>query len=286
MRFFRYGPLGSERPAVDHDGTSYDLTPLTHDIDPAFIAADGLRAASDAVLAGQLPPVVVDGQRLGAPIVRPAAVICIGQNYAAHAAESGSPVPTTPIVFLKHPGCIVGAHDDVVIPVGSTKTDWEVELAVVIGNGAEYLASPDAARDCIAGYTISNDVSERAFQIELSGGQWSKGKCAPTFNPLGPYLVPTADVPDPQALRLQSWVNEEPRQDSSTSDMIFDVAYLVWHLSQHMLLCPGDIINTGTPEGVGLSGRFPYLGPGDTMRLEVTGLGSQQQRLVAARGDH
>ena len=186
MRFFRYGPLGFERPAVDHDGTSFDLTPLTQDINPAFIAANGLREASDAVLAGELPPVRVAGQRLGAPIDRPAAVICIGQNYAAHAAESGSPVPTTPIVFLKHPGCIVGADDDVVIPVGSTKTDWEVELAVVIGNGAQYLASPDAARDCIAGYTISNDVSERAFQIELSGGQWSKGKSRGHLQPARP----------------------------------------------------------------------------------------------------
>jgi 2-keto-4-pentenoate hydratase/2-oxohepta-3-ene-1,7-dioic acid hydratase in catechol pathway len=209
-------------------------------------------------------------------------VVCIGQNYAAHAAESGAEPPKQPIVFFKHPNTVVGAYDDVLVPRGATKTDWEVELAVVIGKEARYVDSDEEALACVAGYTVSNDVSERAFQIEQSGGQWSKGKCCETFNPLGPALVPADEVGDVQNLDLKSWVNGEPRQASNTRDMIFTVAALIRDLSQYMTLSPGDIVNTGTPEGVALSGRFPYLAPGDTMELEIQGLGKQKQSLGKA----
>ena len=211
-------------------------------------------------------------------------MLCIGQNYAAHAAESGDAPPEIPIIFFKHPNTVVGPFDQVAIPPGAEKVDWEVELAVVIGQQARYLSSPAEALDCVAGYTISNDVSERAYQIEQSGGQWSKGKCAETFNPLGPYLVPADEIPDVQALRLWSTVNGEPRQDSSTADMIFSVAHLIWHLSQYLVLEPGDIINTGTPQGVAFSGKFPYLQTGDVMRIGIETLGSQEQLLVPAAG--
>lgn len=223
----------------------------------------------------------MEGLRIGAPVARPTAVVCIGQNYAAHAAESGSLPPEHPVIFFKHPNTVVGPDDVVLLPPGAEKVDWEVELAVVIGRTARYLPSPDAAREVIAGYTISNDVSERAYQLEVSGGQWSKGKCSETFNPLGPALVP-ADEVDPQALRLRSFVNGEPRQDSSTADMIFPVLQIVHELSQYLVLEPGDVINTGTPEGVALSGRFPYLQDGDEMTIEIDGLGRQRQRTERA----
>jgi 2,4-didehydro-3-deoxy-L-rhamnonate hydrolase len=186
VQILRLGPAGSERPAVrDDDGTTYDLTPLTTDVDGAFLGADGLARARDALAAGSLPVLDADGLRVGAPIARPGAVLCIGQNYAAHAAESGDAPPEVPVLFFKHPNTVVGPYDDVVVPPGAQKVDWEVELAVVIGKRASYLESPEAALAHVAGYAVSNDVSERAFQIEQSGGQWSKGKCCATFNPLG-----------------------------------------------------------------------------------------------------
>uniref|UniRef100_UPI001C607BDB fumarylacetoacetate hydrolase family protein n=1 Tax=Pseudonocardia nigra TaxID=1921578 RepID=UPI001C607BDB len=243
---------------------------------------DGVERARRALDEGSLPTVDPAGLRVGAPIARPGAVVCIGQNYAAHAAESGAAPPEVPIIFFKHPNTVVGASDDVLIPPGSERTDWEVELAVVIGKRARYLASPADALAHVAGYAVSNDVSERTYQLDHSGGQWSKGKCCETFNPLGPELVTADEVPDPQALRLRSWVNEEPRQDSNTADMIFGVAEIVYHLSQYLVLDPGDIINTGTPEGVALSGRFPFLKAGDRMALEIEGLGRQEQLLAAA----
>jgi 2-keto-4-pentenoate hydratase/2-oxohepta-3-ene-1,7-dioic acid hydratase in catechol pathway len=280
----RLGPAGAERPtARTGDGTVYDLSPLTDDIDGGFLAGGGVDRAREAADAGRLPVIDPAGLRVGAPVARPGAVVCIGQNYAAHAAESGAAPPTTPIVFFKHPNTVVGPYDDVLAPPGSEKTDWEVELAVVIGRRARYLGSPDDALAHIAGYTVSNDVSERDFQLDRSGGQWSKGKCCETFNPLGPWLVTPDEVPDPQRLGLRSWVNGQVRQDSSTADMIFSVAYLVWHLSQFMVLDPGDVINTGTPEGVALSGRFPYLAAGDRVELEIDGLGRQRQSIVDAK---
>lgn len=281
MKLQRVGAAGAERPVVIDGEQAYDLSPLTRDIDGAFLAGDGISVVAGALNAGTLPEVNISGERVGAPIARPQAVWCIGMNYAAHAAESGSEPPKVPVLFFKTPNTVVGPHDDVLIPRGSAKTDWEVELAVVIGARARYLESPDEALKYVAGYTISNDVSERAFQLEESGGQWSKGKCCETFNPLGPALVPAAEL-NPKDLRLRSFVNGEPRQDSSTADLIFDVAYVVWHLSQYAVLEPGDVINTGTPEGVALSGRFPYLRPGDVVELEIEGIGRMRQTFRAA----
>ena len=222
------------------------------------------------------------GLRVGAPIARPGAVLCIGQNYSAHAAESGSAPPEVPILFFKHPNTVVGPYDEVLIPRGAEKVDWEVELGVVLGRRARYLDSAQEALDCIAGFVVSNDVTERAFQNEHSGGQWSKGKCCETFNPVGPWFVPASEVADPQALRLRSWVNGEARQDSTTADMIFGVAELVRNLSQYLVLEPGDLLNTGTPQGVALSGRFPYLAAGDVVEMEIDGLGRQRQQLKSA----
>ncbi|MFF3575187.1 fumarylacetoacetate hydrolase family protein [Nocardia jiangxiensis] len=281
MKLQRVGAAGAERPVVIDGEQAYDLSPLTRDVDGEFLAANGISAVTAALASGTLSPVDISGERIGAPIARPQAVWCIGMNYAAHAAESGSEPPKVPVLFFKTPNTVTGPYDDVLIPRGSEKTDWEVELAVVIGARARYLDSPDEALKYVAGYTISNDVSERAFQLEESGGQWSKGKCCETFNPLGPALVPAAEL-NPKDLRLRSFVNGEPRQDSSTADLIFDVAYLIWHLSQFAVLEPGDIINTGTPEGVALSGRFPYLRPGDVVELEIEGIGRIRQTFRAA----
>jgi len=284
MKLLRIGAPGAERPVVrDGAGNHFDLSSLTDDIDGGFLAADGVARARSALESGRLSPVSVDGVRVGAPVARPQAVLCVGQNYAAHAAESGDPAPTVPIIFFKHPNTVVGPYDDVAIPRGSTKTDWEVELAVVIGRRCRYLDSPEQALAHVAGYAVSNDVSERDFQVAQSGGQWSKGKSCETFNPLGPWLVPADEIPDPQQLGLRSWVGGEARQDSSTADMVFSVADLLFHLSHYLVLEPGDIVNTGTPQGVALSGRFPYLTSGDVMTIEIDGLGRQEQHLVNAR---
>ncbi|MFE7974373.1 fumarylacetoacetate hydrolase family protein [Streptomyces shenzhenensis] len=275
MKLARIGEVGREIPVVVAEDHYLDLSALTDDIDGTFLSQSLGRVAA-AVRAGELPRVERDGQRLGAPIARPSAVICVGMNYAAHAAESGAEPPEDLVVFLKTPNTVAGPDDDVTIPPGSVKTDWEVELGVVIGRRASYLGSPQDALGYVAGYTLVNDLSEREWQIERSGGQWSKGKSFPGFSPVGPWLV-TADEIDPRALRLRSWVNAAPRQDSSTSDMIFDVAQIVWRLSQFLVLEPGDLIMTGTPEGVALSGRFPYLSPGDVVEVEIDGLGRQRQ---------
>ncbi|MBB5827441.1 fumarylacetoacetate hydrolase family protein [Micromonospora carbonacea] len=275
----RIGPVGAERPVL-FDGTDhFDLSGVTADIDAAFLAGDPVARVRAA---GPLPRLDVTGERVGAPIARPGAVLCIGQNYAAHAAESGVAPPERPILFHKPPNTVVGPHDRVLIPRGSTRTDWEVELAVVIGKPARYLDSPAEALDHVAGYAVANDVSERDYQFADPGGQWATGKSCETFNPLGPWLVTPDEVGDPQALRLRSWVNGAPRQDSRTADMIFDVAYLIWHLSQFTVLEPGDLVNTGTPQGVALSGRFPYLAAGDVMEMEIDGLGRQRTELAPA----
>lgn len=282
MKLMRVGMPGLERPIlVADDGACYDLQVLTTDIDGMFFALDGIQRAKAAYVAGDLPRTSIRDLRVAAPIARPGAVLCIGQNYAAHAAESGDDPPSEPILFLKPPNTIVGPNDDVLIPRGSTKTDWEVELGVVIGRTARYLDSPERAYEHIAGYVTSNDISEREFQLGRPGGQWSKGKSCETFNPLGPWLVPAVEIPDPQTLSLRSWVNGKLRQDSKTSDMIFSVAQIIWHLSQFLVLEPGDLINTGTPQGVALSGRFDYLRAGDVIEAEVEGLG--RQRAVCAR---
>jgi 2-keto-4-pentenoate hydratase/2-oxohepta-3-ene-1,7-dioic acid hydratase in catechol pathway len=274
VKYLRVGPVGAERPVAFVGGTYFDLSGVTADITGDFLAAGGVADVTG------LPELDLTGQRIGAPIARPGVVLCIGQNYAAHAAESGAAPPQTPIMFYKAPNTVVGPDDDVLIPRRSQKTDWEVELGVVIGRTARYLDSPADAAAHIAGYVLSNDVSERDFQLAESGGQWSKGKSGETFNPLGPWLVTPDEVSFPVALR--SWVNDEPRQDSTSTDMIFDVPYLVWHLSQYTVLEPGDLINTGTPQGVALSGRFPYLRAGDVMGVEIDGLGRQRSLLKDA----
>lgn len=276
MRIGRIGDRGWERPVVLDGDAVFDLRPLTSDIDGDFLEGGGIATVRAALDAGRLPKTTLDGERIGAPIARPSAVICIGMNYAAHAAESGSAPPEIPIMFLKTPNTVVGPNDEVAIPRGSAKTDWEVELGVVIGSRTSYLDSPADSLQHIAGFVAANDVSERDFQLAVSGGQWSKGKSAAGFNPTGPWLVPVDDL-DHRSLRLRSWVNGDPRQDSTTADMIFDVETIVWHLSQYLVLEPGDLVLTGTPEGVALSGRFPYLAPGDVVEIEIDGLGRQRQ---------
>jgi 2,4-didehydro-3-deoxy-L-rhamnonate hydrolase len=278
----RVGAPGAERPVVlDDQGQSFALE---QEIGGSFLAGDGIARTRAALEAGELAAVDIVGERVGPPIARPSAVVCIGMNYAAHAAESGGQPPDSPVVFFKHPNTVVGPFDDVLVPRGATKVDWEVELGVVIGRRARYLDSVEQALDHVAGYVLSNDVSERHFQLDpsVSGGQWGKGKCAETFNPLGPWLVPADEVADPQGLGLRSFVNGEPRQDSTTADMVFGVATVVHHLSQYLVLEPGDLVNTGTPAGVALSGRFPYLSVGDVMEIEIDGLGRQRSVLAKA----
>ncbi|WP_410602709.1 fumarylacetoacetate hydrolase family protein [Amycolatopsis sp. lyj-90] len=281
MQLLRLGEPGSERPFVRAgDGTVRDLSGLTSDIDGSFFASDGVARVAAALAAGELPEAGAEaaGARVGAPIARPGKVVCIGLNYRQHAEESGAAVPTEPVVFMKASDVVVGPEDDVLVPRNSTKTDWEVELAVVIGKTARYLDSVEEALEYVAGYAVSNDVSEREFQLER-GGQWDKGKSCENFNPLGPWLVTADEVPDPQDLGLRLWVNGEKKQDSSTKDMIFTVAEIVHYLSQFMVLRPGDLINTGTPQGVALGqpDPKPYLREGDVIELEIDGLGRQRQ---------
>lgn len=278
MKLARLGPRGAEIPVVERDGRWVDARPVTADFGPTFFADDGLHRLAQAL--GDLPELEVgQDERVGSPIARPGAVLCIGMNYAAHAAESGAAPPANPVLFLKVPNTVGGPYDDVAIPRGSTKTDWEVELGVVIGRTASYLDSPEQALEHVAGYVTVNDLSERALQLEVSGGQWSKGKCCAGFTPVGPWFL-SADSVDATDLALTSWVNGEPRQDSRTADLIFDVATIVHDLSQYLVLEPGDLILTGTPEGVALSGRFPYLRAGDVVEVEVEGLGRARQRFV------
>ena len=282
MKLARLGSRGAEVPAVLNGDATHDLRAVTGDIDAAFLAGGGIETVRAALDRGELPELAgAEEMRAGSPLARPGAVICIGMNYAAHAAESGAVPPELPVVFLKTPNTVGGPDDPVAIPRGSIRTDWEVELGVVIGRHASYLDSPADSLAHVAGFVIADDLSERDFQLIQSGGQWSKGKCAPGFSPTGPWLV-TPDEVDHRALRLRSYVNGEPRQDSSTADMVFDVEFLVWHLSQYMALEPGDLVLTGTPEGVALSGRFPYLRAGDVVELEIDGLGRQRHEMVAA----
>lgn len=282
MRFMRLGEPGAEIPVAADDDDTWDLRSLTADLDGAFLASGGLTRAAAAIAAGELTPFDGSGMRIGAPIAQPSAVICIGMNYAAHARESGSEPPSDIVVFYKHPNTVVGPFDDILLPPGSVTTDWEVELAAVIGKRARYLVSPEEALAHIAGFAVTNDVSEREYQLERSGGQWSKGKSFETFNPLGPWLVPTAQVGDGSGLGIRSAVNGEVRQNSTTSDLIFGVAEIVYRLSQFTVLEPGDLINTGTPEGVALSGRFPYLCADDVVELGIDGLGDQRATVRAA----
>ncbi|GAA2073010.1 fumarylacetoacetate hydrolase family protein [Actinomadura alba] len=277
MRLVRTGPPGRERPAVlGEDGQGHDLSALTTDIDGAFLSGDGIERARRALEAGELPPVDLGGERFGAPVARPGKVVCIGLNYSDHAAETGATPPAEPVVFMKASNTVVGPDDTVLVPRGSTKTDYEVELAVVIGRTARYLGSPEEAAGVIAGYAIADDVSEREFQLER-GGQWDKGKSCETFNPLGPWLVTPDEAGDPQELGLRLWVNGELRQNGHTKNMIFGVHHVVWYLSQFMVLEPGDVIDTGTPAGVALGAdHIPYLTAGDVVEVEIDRLGRQR----------
>jgi 2-keto-4-pentenoate hydratase/2-oxohepta-3-ene-1,7-dioic acid hydratase in catechol pathway len=291
VKLMRIGPVGAERPAVlTEEGRVLDLGAIIGDItgefngdvNGAFLASGGIDRVRAAVAAGTLPEFDGADGRIGAPIARPGKIVCIGLNYLDHARETGQAAPENPVVFMKAPNTMVGPNDTVLIPRGSVKTDWEVELAVVIGRTARYLEDREQARDVIAGYAVSNDVSEREFQLERSP-QWDLGKSCETFNPLGPWLVPADEVADPGDLGLRLSVNGTVRQNGATKNMIFDVPHLVWYLSQYMVLEPGDVINTGTPAGVALGlPDHPYLRAGDTVRLEIDGLGSQTQTFVQA----
>jgi len=258
-----------------------DLSGSIAEIDGDFLASGGLEVVRRLIAKGDLPELPPDG-RIGAPIARPGKVVCIGLNYFEHAAETGATVPSEPVVFMKAPSTVIGPDDTVFIPRRSTKTDWEVELGVVVGATGRYLGSHEEAMATIAGYVLSHDVSEREFQLER-GGQWDKGKSCETFNPLGPFLRTADEVADPQSIGLRCWVNGQLRQDGSTKDMIFSVAEIVRYVSQFMVLEPGDLINTGTPAGVALGNpNFAYLRAGDIVELEGGGLGRQRQTMAQA----
>ncbi|MBW9088669.1 fumarylacetoacetate hydrolase family protein [Rhizobium wenxiniae] len=279
MKFLRYGAPGAEKPAiVDADGKIRDLSGHVSDLSGAALAPDAL-AKLGAIDVKSLP--LVEGSpRLGPCVAGTGKFICIGLNYSDHAAETGATVPPEPIIFMKASSAIVGPNDDVVIPRGSEKTDWEVELGVVIGKTAKYVSEDDAL-DYVAGYCLTNDVSERAFQAERSG-QWTKGKSCDTFGPLGPWLVTKDEIPDPQNLGMWLTVNGEKMQDGSSKTMVYGVKFLVSYLSQFMSLHPGDVISTGTPPGVGLGMKPPrFLKAGDVVELGIEGLGTQKQTFKA-----
>jgi 2-keto-4-pentenoate hydratase/2-oxohepta-3-ene-1,7-dioic acid hydratase in catechol pathway len=285
MKLMRIGTAGSERPVVRVDEENYvDVSDVVTDFDEAFFTAgvEALRPIVDErVAAGQTRR--FSGERIGAPFARPHQLLCIGLNFSDHAAETGQAEPTEPILFTKSPNTLIGPNDDVRIPRGSTKTDWEVELGIVIGKRTSYLDSIEEAKDAIAGFVLVNDVSERAFQMER-GGQWSKGKSAETFNPAGPWLVTPDEIDDVNVLGMWLDVNGVREQTGSTATMIFDPYFIVHYLSQFMVLEPGDLINTGTPPGVGM-GHNPqvWLKPGDVMELGIDGLGTQRQNVIAPR---
>ncbi|OYX59302.1 MAG: ureidoglycolate lyase [Micrococcales bacterium 32-70-13] len=295
MKLMRLGPAGHERPVVRVDEGHYvDVSDVVPDFDERFFGATATgggmlrleQVVAERIAAGAVHPFVgADGavERVGAPIARPHQILCIGLNYSDHAAESGMAVPDEPILFTKSPNTLVGPDDDVIMPRGATKLDWEVELGIVIGARTSYLDSPEQAKKHIAGYVVVNDVSERAFQIER-GGQWAKGKSAETFNPAGPWLATPDELDDVMQLGMWLDVNGQRRQTGSTATMIFDPFVIVHYLSQFLVLEPGDLINTGTPPGVGLGMTPPtYLQVGDVMTLGIDGLGEQRQRVAPPR---
>lgn len=277
MKLIRFGEAGKEKPGVILNEKWYDAGSITKDYDENFFASDGLHLLEQAVKNGNLPEVHTN-QRLGCPVNKPSKIICIGLNYAKHAKETNAQIPQEPIIFFKAPSSVNGPNDTVIIPKNSKKTDWEVELAVVIGKRASYV-SEEEAMDYIAGYCLHNDISEREFQLER-GGQWVKGKSADTFAPLGPWLATKDEIKDVNKLRLWLKLNGKTMQDANTDDLIFSVPQLVSYASQFMSLLPGDIISTGTPHGVGL-GLNPqiYLKEGDVMELGIDGLGTQRQEV-------
>jgi len=277
MKLIRFGSPGHEQPGVEFEGTKYDVSHLVDDYNEEFFAENGiekLRALFDPLKADK----VANETRLGEPVSRPGKIICIGLNYRKHAEEGGMEVPKEPVVFFKATSSISGPNDPIIIPKNSQKTDWEVELAVVIGKRANYV-SEEEAMDHVAGYVLHNDVSEREFQLERSG-QWVKGKSCDSFAPLGPYLATKDEIEDPHDLRLWLTVNGKKMQDGNTNDFIFNIPTVVSHLSQFMSLMPGDVISTGTPEGVGLGFKPPvYLKDGDVVELGIDGLGTSKQEV-------
>jgi 2-keto-4-pentenoate hydratase/2-oxohepta-3-ene-1,7-dioic acid hydratase in catechol pathway len=284
VKLLRVGPAGAERPALlDREGVLRDLSGLVPEIDGGLLAEPAALARIAAAETEGTLPALDPASRVGPPLAGIGKIVCIGLNYHDHAEETGAQPPSEPVVFMKAPDTVVGPDDTVLVPRGSEKTDWEVELAVVIGRELRYAASHEEAMAAVAGYAVAHDVSERAFQIER-GGQWDKGKNCETFNPLGPWLVTADEVPDPQTLPLKLWVNGELKQDGSTASQIFPVAEVVRYLSQFMTLYPGDVINTGTPAGVamGQPDPKPYLKPGDVVELSIDGLGRQRQEFKGA----
>lgn len=278
MKLIRFGAVGNEKPGVQLDnGTKLDVSAFGTDYNEAFFGNGGIEKLSAWLENNQSNcPQVEDSVRLGVPLTRPSKIVCVGLNYAQHAAETGADIPKQPVLFFKSTTALVGPNDDVIIPKGSEKTDWEVELAIVIGKKASYVDEADAL-DHIAGYVLHNDVSERAFQIELSG-QWCKGKGCDTFAPVGPFIATKDEIADPNNLNLWLKLNGKVMQNSATSDFIFNVQHVVSHISQYMTLLPGDIISTGTPFGVGLGLKPPmYLKEGDVMELGIEGLGVSKQ---------
>lgn len=282
MKLIRFGSQGNEKPGVFIDGQRKDLSAIFTDWDHDFFQNDGLSRLEKILNEHHELPHVGDEERWAACVARPGKVLCIGLNYSDHAKESGMAIPEEPILFQKGSNTVVGPYDPVIIPRGSKKTDWEVELGVVIGKDASYLSSPEEAADYIAGYCVSNDVSEREFQLE-KGGQWTKGKSCDNFNPLGPYLVTPDEIADPHNLSMTLSVNGQQMQNGSTRTMIFNCYYVIHYLSQFMTLEAGDLISTGTPPGVGLGMNPPlYLKAGDVIELSIEGLGSQKQTCIDA----
>ncbi len=276
MKLFKFIERGKAKCGVELDGKNYSVAKYFKDYDEKFFETDGLTRLKDIVLRGDATPLLSKKINYAAPVARPSKIVCIGLNYAKHAAESGMAIPPEPVVFFKSTTALCGPNDDVIIPRNSVKTDWEVELAVVIGKKASYIEESEAM-DYVAGYALHNDYSEREFQLERSG-QWVKGKSNDTFAPLGPFLVTKDEIPDPHNLNMWLSVNREKLQDSNTDDMIYKIPFVIAYLSQFMTLLPGDVISTGTPFGVGLGFKPPrYLKAGDVVELGIQGLGTQRQ---------
>ncbi|WP_017256937.1 fumarylacetoacetate hydrolase family protein [Pedobacter arcticus] len=285
MKLIRYGQIGKEKTGVVIDGKNYDTSASGEDYDEKFFETDGVNRLASFVEKNKASlSLVSDSERLGSPIGRPSKIVCIGLNYAKHAQETNATIPKEPIIFFKSTTSVVGPNDNIMLPKDSEKTDWEVELAFVIGKKASYV-SKEEAMDYVAGYVLHNDVSERAFQLER-GGQWAKGKGCDTFAPLGPWLVTKDEIANPNNLRLWLKLNGKTMQDGNTDDFIFDIAHVVSYLSEFMTLLPGDVISTGTPHGVGLGFNPPiYLKAGDVIELGIDGLGTSKQTVVAYAKD-
>lgn len=281
MKLIRFGEIGKEKPGIVLDGKHYDISEHVHDFDESFFETGGIEKLVTLLQEKEnFFPEIESTIRLGSPIARPSKIVCIGLNYASHAKETNATPPTEPVIFMKSTTSLCGPFDDVMIPRDSVKTDWEVELAIIIGKRASYVEEAEAM-DYVAGYCVHNDVSEREFQLER-GGTWDKGKGCDTFAPMGPWMVTKDEVADPHNLRLWLSLNDKKLQDGNTSDFIFNIPHMVSYISRFMTLLPGDVISTGTPAGVGLGFDPPfYLKPGDVMELGIDGLGTAKQHVIA-----